>query len=148
MIVERIGRACQRLQRRGQHLPKSPLSKALSYTLNQWAGLQVFLNDGRVEIDHNRVENAIRPTAVGKKNWLFVGDAQAGARAATFYTMMANCRAHAIDPYAYLKDLFTRLPAMTNRQVHTITPSAWAAQHQAQLPVPAAPHDAVLAGTP
>lgn len=132
MVVERIGRACERLQRAGRHLPQSPLGKALSYTLNQWAGLQIFLGDGRVEIDNNLVENAIRPTAVGKKNWLFIGAAEAGQRSAVLFTIIENCRRCGINPYEYLKDVLTRLPRITNQQTHTVTPQAWA-REQAQL---------------
>jgi transposase len=147
-LIEALHHYLTDLQIRRVHLPQSLMGKATRYALNQWESLGVYLEDGRVEIDSNGVENAIRPSALGKKNWLFVGDAQAGARAATFYTLMANCRAHAIDPYAYLKDLFTRLPALTNRQVHTITPSAWAGQRQTPQPASSARSDATLASTP
>jgi hypothetical protein len=78
-----------------------------------------------VEIDNNLVENAIRPTALGKKNWLFMGDADAGERGAIIYTVMESCRRRGIDPYAYLKDVLTRLPRMTNRQIPEVTPEAW-----------------------
>jgi hypothetical protein len=83
------------------------------------------LSDGRVEIDNNGVENAIRPTAVGKKNWLFIGAAEAGERSAIIYTVIESCRRRGLDPYAYLKDVLTRLPHMTNHQVADITPEAW-----------------------
>lgn len=85
----------------------------------------VFLNNGRVEIDNNLVENAIRPTAIGKKNWLFFGEADAGQRSAIMYTIIESCRRREIDPYAYLRDVLTRLPHMTNRQVPEVIPSAW-----------------------
>jgi transposase len=134
MIVERIGRACERLQRGGRHLPQSPLGKALSYTLKQWAGLQVFLTDGRVEIDNNGVENAIRPTAVGKKNWLFIGADDAGERSAVLFTIIENCRRLGLNPYDYLKDVLTRLPTLTNQQTHTVTPAAWAREKAKAAP--------------
>jgi transposase len=91
--------------------------------------LSLYPEDGRVEIDNNLVENAIRPTALGKKNWLFMGDADAGERGAILYTVIESCRRRGIDPYAYLKDVLTRLPNMTNRQVPEVTPSAWAKAH-------------------
>ena len=128
MIVERLGKACVRLKQSHRHLPQSPLGKAISYTLNQWEGLQIFLTDGRVAIDNNGVENAIRPTAVGKKNWLFIGAAEAGERSAILYTIIENCRRSGINPDEYLRDVLTRLPRMTNRQTHTVTPQAWAAE--------------------
>jgi hypothetical protein len=65
---------------------------AIDYALGQWQTLIVFLTDGRVEIDNNLVENAIRPTALGKKNWLFMGDADAGERGAIIYTVIESCR--------------------------------------------------------
>ena len=72
--------------------------------------MTVYLDDGRVEIDNNLVENAIRPTAIGKKNWLFVGEAAAGQRGAILYSLIESCRRRKIDPYAYLRDVLTRLP--------------------------------------
>jgi transposase len=131
MVVERIGKACVRLKQGNRHLPQSPLGQALKYTINQWPGLQIFLTDGRVEVDNNLVENAIRPTAVGKKNWLFIGEAGAGQRSAILFTIIENCRRLAINPFEYLRDVLTRLPKMTNQQTHTVTPAAWA-KEQAQ----------------
>ena len=92
--------------------------------------LQVYLTDGRVEIDNNLVENAIRPTAIGKKNWLFIGDAHAGARSAIIYTIIESCRRRQLDPYRYLRDVLTRLPQMTNRQIPDVTPEAWGKQQR------------------
>ena len=63
------------------------------------------------------VENAIRPTAVGKKNWLFIGEANAGQRSAIIYTLIESCRRRGIEPYTYLRDVLTRLPHLTNKQV-------------------------------
>jgi transposase len=124
-IVERLERVFLRLKSSGKHLPQSPLGKALDYALAQWSSMQVFLNDGRVEIDNNLVENAIRPTAIGKKNWLFVGEANAGQRSAIVYTVIESCRRRGIEPYAYLREVLTRLPHMTNRQIPEIIPAAW-----------------------
>ena len=125
-IVERLQRALVRLKTSGRHLPQSPLAGAIDYALGQWRTLKVYLEDGRVEIDNNLVENAIRPTAIGKKNWLFIGDAEAGEHSAIIYTVIESCRRRGLDPYAYLKDVLTRLPHMTNRQIPEVTPEAWA----------------------
>jgi hypothetical protein len=76
-------------------------------------------------LDNNLVENAIRPTAIGKKSWLFIGDADAGQRSAIIYTVIENCRRRGLDPFAYLRDVLTRLPNMTNRQIPEVTPKAW-----------------------
>jgi transposase len=123
-IVDRIQKAVMRLQGTGRYLPKSSMGKAFGYLQGQWSMLQVYLQDGRVEIDNNLVENAIRPTALGKKNWLFVGEAEAGERSAILYTLVESCRRRGIDPYTYLQDVLTQLP-YTNRQDHKLTPAAW-----------------------
>ena len=124
MVVERFHRALVRVKT--TVLPKSLLGIAISYALGQWTGMTVYLGDGRVEIDNNLVENAIRPTALGKKNWLFVGEAGAGQRGAILYSVIESCRRRKIDPYAYLRDVLSRLPTMTTRQIADITPAAWA----------------------
>jgi transposase len=128
-IVKRMEQALVRLKRGGRHLPQSLMGVAMDYALGQWSTLENYLSDGRVEIDNNLVENAIRPTALGKKNWLFVGEADAGERAAIIYTVIETCRRRGLDPYAYLKDVLTRLPNMTNHQVPEVTPQAWAKAH-------------------
>ena len=130
-IMERIEARLEHLQAKHTHRPRSLTGEALSYALNQWAKLRVFLRDGRVQIDNNLVENAIRPSAIGKKNWLFMGDAQSGARAATFYTLIGNCHRQGIDATSYLSDIFKRLPTETNQTVHRLTPKAWAADQAA-----------------
>lgn len=121
-IVERFQRALVRLKSSGRYLPQSLLGQAMDYALGQWPTLEVFLKDGRIEIDNNLVENAIRPTAIGKKNWLFIGEADAGQRSAIIYTLVENCRHRGIDPFAYLRDVLTRLPKMTNRQIPEVIP--------------------------
>ena len=125
-IVDRIKKALVLFKASRSHLPQSLLGQAIDYTLGQWATLEVFLRNGKVEIDNNLVENAIRPTAIGKKNWLFMGEAGAGQRGAIIYTLIESCRKRAIDPYAYLKDVLTRLPTLKNTQIAEITPAAWA----------------------
>jgi hypothetical protein len=92
----------------------------------QWPAVQVYLGDGRGERDNNPCERTIRPTAVGKKNWLFFGEAGAGQRSAVVYTILESCRRRGIDPYAYLREVLTRLPSMTNWQIAELTPEAWA----------------------
>jgi len=125
-VLARLHRALIRLKTSHRFLPRSAMGKAIDYALVQWPSLLVYLENGRLEIDNNRIENSIRPTAVGKKNWLFVGDANAGERSAILYTVIENCRRCGIDPFAYLRDVFTRLPSATNWQVQHLTPQAWA----------------------
>jgi transposase len=132
-IVERIHRALVRFKTLGRFLPKSLMGEAIDYALGQWSTLQVYWGDGRIEIDNNLVENAIRPTAIGKKNWLFVGEAGTGQRGAIIYTLVESCRRRGQDPYTYLRDVLTRLPHMTNHQIAEVTPQAWRkAHHQLQ----------------
>lgn len=129
-VQERIHRALIKLKTSRRHLPQSLMGRAIDYALAQWPTLGVWLEDGRIEIDNNLVENAIRPTAIGKKNWLFIGEAEAGQRGAIIYTIIESCRRRGIDPYAYLRDVLTRLPSMTNWQIKDVTPEAWAKSKQ------------------
>jgi len=76
-----------------------------------------------LEIDNNLVENAIRPTALGKKNWLLLAK-PTPVCAAIIYTIIESCRRHGIDPYAYLRDVFSRLPSATTNQIKKLTPAA------------------------
>ena len=82
------------------------------------------MDNGLVEIDNNQVENAVRPTAIGKKNFLFIGAAEAGWRSAVIYTIIESARHHGLEPYAYLKELFERLPEISNQDVPSLTPRA------------------------
>lgn len=132
-IHQRIYKALVAMKQSGRFLPRSNMGVAINYTLSNWKLLSAYLEDGRVEIDNNMVENAIRPTAVGKKNWLFFGDANAGERSAILFTVIECCRRHNIDPFEYLRDVLTRLPSMTNWQIKDITPAAWANAHKASL---------------
>jgi transposase len=130
MIVERIHRALSRIKLKRQHLPQSAMGRAIDYTLTMWPMLTVYLEDGRVEIDNNPVENAIRPTAIGKKNWLFIGEAEAGQRSAILFTIIEACRSRGIDPQTYLREVLNRLPTLTNRQIKEVTPEAWSKAQQ------------------
>jgi hypothetical protein len=124
MVLARLKRACLRMASRVR--PTSLLGKALSYALSQWQALEVYGNRGDIEIDNNQVENAIRPTAVGKKNWLFIGAPDAGSKAATFYTLIGSCLRRELNPRDYLIWLFARLPTATNQSVADLTPAAFA----------------------
>ena len=132
-VIQRLERALLQLKASRRHLPQSLMGQAIDYAMGQWPTLAVYLDQGRLEIDNNLVENAIRPTAVGKKNWLFVGEAGAGQRGAIIYTLIESCRRRNIDPCAYLKDALTRLPHMTTGQIPEITPEAWAKSRRASV---------------
>jgi len=120
-----------------QHRPKSPLGKAIAYALSQWPSLQIYLEDGRCEIDNNPVENAIRPSAIGKKNYLFMGSSDSGHWAATFYSLIGSCLRHKVNPRDYLHWLFTKLPTVTAPNAGQFTPAAFAALKTQGAPVAA-----------
>jgi transposase len=124
MIHRRLKAAIDRLALRAI-LPKSKLGKAIRYAVNQWSKLEVYLGDGRIEIDTNLVENAIRPTKLGAKNWLFIGCREAGQRAAILYTIVENCRRLKIDTREYLEEVLTRLPGMKESEVVALIPANW-----------------------
>ena len=130
-IFKRLRQGLDFFHRSGRHLPQSPMGKALSYALGQLPKLQAYLDDGRVEIDNNGTENAIRPTALGKKNYLFFGDADAGETSAILYTIIESARRRGLDPEAYLNDVLTRLPTMKQKEIESITPAAWAEARKA-----------------
>ena len=104
---------------------KTPMAKAVHYALNQWEPLCGYLQDGRLELDNNLIENSIRPTAVGKKNWLFLGHPEAGWRSAAIYSIMVSCRRRGINPAEYLADIFQRLPTMKAHELKEIIPANW-----------------------
>lgn len=95
--------------------PRSRLGEACSYLLNQWEALAAHATIGDSRLDNNLVENAIRPSAVGKKNWLFIGHPDAGQRTAILYSIVVSCQRHGVEPHAYLRDVLTKLPGMTTR---------------------------------
>jgi transposase len=109
-------------------LPKSPLGKAIRYTLGQWHALVRYLEDGRYEIDTNLVENAIRPSCVGKKNWLFIGHPDAGWRSAVIYSLLITARRYRLDPAAWLSDVLRRIPTCTQANLTELLPWNWKPQ--------------------
>jgi len=119
-------------KQRSQHLPQSLTGKAISYTLNIWDELNVYVENGELEIDNNLVENIIRVPALGKKNWLFFGSKDAGVQSAIIMTVLLNCKMHGINPEEYLKDVLSRLPHITNAEARELTPAKWLAARQAK----------------
>ena len=103
----------------------SATAKALDYSLRRWGALMRFLDDGRLPIDNNWVENQIRPIAIGRNNWLFAGSLRAGQRAAAIMSLIQSARLNGHDPYAYLKDVLTRLPTHKNSQIEELLPHRW-----------------------
>ncbi len=97
-------------------LPKSPLGEAISYTLGLWSKLTTYLEDGHIEIDNNKAENAIRPFVIGRKAWLFSGSPRGAHASATLYTLVETAKANSLEPWAYLNYLFEKLPLAKSEQ--------------------------------
>lgn len=112
--------------------PQEPISKALNYLHNHWDALMRFLLDGRIPIDNNRAERALRAVAVGRKNYLFAGSNKAAERSAMFYTFVETCRLHKVDPPTWLADVLPRIAVTRPSDYATLLPAQWAAAKQAK----------------
>ena len=102
------------LQYEQEVLPKSPLGDAIRYSLNHWSALNTYLMEGYLEIDNNRAERGIRPLALGRKNYLFVGNDAGGKAAAIIYSLLETCKQHKVNPHTYLKDVLERISTHPN----------------------------------
>lgn len=103
----------------------SAIAKALDYSLKRWVALTCYLEDGAVPIDNNAVENQIRPWALGRSNWLFAGSLRSGKRAAAIMSLIQSARMNGHDPFAYLKDVLTRLPTQRASEIGELLPYNW-----------------------
>ena len=103
----------------------SSSAKAIDYTLKRWTALTHCLTDGRVPIDNNWIENQIRPIAIGRKNWLFAGSLRAGKRAAAIMSLIQSARLNGHEPFAYLKDVLTRLLTQPQSRIGELLPHRW-----------------------
>lgn len=106
-------------------LPKSALGRACAYALGQWERLEVFLRDGRVELDNNWCENGIRPVTLGRKNWMLIGSEAAGPKIAAILSAVETCRRLKLDPRAYLREVLPALAQWPLPPVEQYTPLAW-----------------------
>ena len=106
-------------------LGNTGLAGAINYTLKRWIALARVLDDGRYPIDNNPAENAIRPIAIGRKNWLFCGSESAGQRAAAIMSLLATAKANGLDPYTWLTDVLTRLPTTLDKHLDSLLPTSW-----------------------
>lgn len=107
----------------------SATAKALDYSLRRWDALTRFVHDGRLPVDNNHIENQIRPIAIGRNNWLFAGSLRAGKRAAAVMSLIQSAKLNGHDPYAYLKDVLTRLPTQRASLIHELLPHRWQPQN-------------------
>jgi transposase len=111
-------------------LPKSALVKAVNYSLNQWAALCRYTEDGRLSIDNNVSERRLRDQAIGRKNWLFLGSDKAGPRAAVLCTLIAGAKRHRLEPWAYLHDVILQLSVDASPELLAwLLPDRWAQTH-------------------
>lgn len=117
-----------------QTLPRSPLGEALQYTIPRWDNLLAYLYDGHLEIDNNMVENAIRPNALGRKNYLFAGSHESAQRAAIFYSFFGTCKKHNINPFDWLKDVLERIPMHKANKLDELLPQNWQKQQDNNPP--------------
>ena len=112
-----------------QRVPEgSATAKAIAYSLNRWDSLTAYLDNGAVQIDNNHIENLMRPWAMGRKAWLFAGSELAGQRAAVVMSLLQSAKLHGHDPWAYLKDVLTRLPGHMNSRIDELLPHRWQPQ--------------------
>jgi hypothetical protein len=107
-------------------LPRSGLGQACAYLLAHWVPLTAHLGHSITRLDTNAVENAIRPSKLGAKNWLFVGHPDAGDRPAVIYSLVLSCQRRRINPHDYLRDVLSRLPSMTSADdLRPLLPAHW-----------------------
>jgi transposase len=125
-ILDRIEKYLDDLSER--ILPKSALGKAMTYARNQWAALRQYVSDGRLTIDNNVSERTLRLQAIGRKNWEFLGSAEAGPRAAVLFTILAGAKRHRLEPWAYLRDVLLHLSA-GETELEPLLPDRWGANH-------------------
>jgi len=116
-----------------QLLPKHPMAQAVAYVLNQWGPLTAFLRDGAVPIHNNLAEQEMKRIAIGRKNYLFVGNERGGRTAAILSSITSTCRRHGIDPQVYLTQLLTNLPSTPMSQLDQWLPDAWKQRQDADL---------------
>jgi transposase len=108
-----------------QVLPQSPIGKAISYSLSRWKKLSEYIHHPQLEIDNNLVENAIRPTVLGRKNYLFSGSHEGAERAAMFYSFFGSCKMNGINPHEWLADVLVKISDTKSSELHTLLPNAW-----------------------
>lgn len=106
-------------------LPKSPLGEAAKYARNQWTALNRFVEDGMLEPDNNIAENALRPIALGRKNYLFMGSDEGGRRAAILYTLIRTCERHGVNAWEYLKDVLEKISTHPASRIDELLPQNW-----------------------
>jgi transposase len=106
-------------------LPKSPIGKALGYSIERWNELMIYTTDGKLNIDNNPVENSIRPVAIGRKNYLFAGSHEAAQRSAMLYSLLGTGKLHNIHPFVWLRDVLQRIATHPINKINELLPHNW-----------------------
>ena len=110
---------------RPKALPKSPLGAAIGYALHHWDALIRPLEAGFLEIDNGASERAMKPVALGRRNWLFAGSDEGGKTTATLMSVCTSCKDHGVDPFAYLRDVLDRVSTHPNSRIEELLPDRW-----------------------
>lgn len=118
---------------RERQLPKAKLTGAINYMLNRWDSFTRFLESGLIPMDNNEAERSVKYPILGRKAWLFVGNHEAGETAAKLFTLTKTCNRLHIDPYAYLHDVYVRLPTMAAHELECLLPDRWLEEHPQHL---------------
>jgi len=108
-------------------LPRSPVGEAIDYTISNWKALERYCEDGDLEIDNNGAERSLRPIVVGRNNWLYYGSDQGGRTGAVLSTLIATCKRVRVEPFTYLRDLFTRIGSHPHSRLDELLPDRWQA---------------------
>jgi len=106
-------------------VPQFDLGRAVAYTLDRWPCLERFVDDGAMLIDSNAIERAIRPVAIGRKNWLFAGSPRGGRAAATFFTVLESCRRNGHNTFDYMADVLARIGEHPVNRLDELLPDNW-----------------------
>jgi hypothetical protein len=118
---------------RSRQVPKSKLLGAINYMLHRWESFTRFLESGAVPMDNNAAERALKYPILGRKAWLFFGNPIAGETAAKLFTLTKTCNRHRIDPFAYLQDVYARLPTTSADELPSLLPDRWIKEHPQHL---------------
>lgn len=121
------------LQEHSRQLPKAKLRGAINYMLNRWDSFTRFLESGVIPMSSNSAERSVKYPILGRKAWMFVGHHQAGETAAKLFTLTRSCNRHHIDPFAYLKDVYARLPTTPADELPSLLPDQWIQENPQHL---------------
>lgn len=111
---------------RDVHPPRSPMGRAVRHAIRNWRALTLYLRDPRIPVDNNQSESALRVVALGRKNFLFVGDLEGGENLAVLYSLVATCEANGVNPHAYLADVLLRVQTHPASRIDELLPDRWA----------------------